>query len=182
NNHAVRVVDLATKQTATLVIRGLQPPTPPATASAEATGEAESEGPNAEEFKLAPQRLAVGGDAALVVDAALPAGYHVNLSAPYNYLASVEGGRGVLTLAGDSAADGPTMKRGGGKDLRLPLRLPLRALAPGAATLRVRLTLYYCREDNTGTCRIKTLAWGVPVEVTGGAGAPREIKLQGKVE
>src|SRR5947209_17358918 len=78
NNHAVRVVDLASKQTTTLVIRGLQPPTPPATASAEATGEAESAGPNAEEFKVAPQRLGLGQDASLVVDVALPAGYHLN--------------------------------------------------------------------------------------------------------
>jgi len=46
----------------------------------------------------------------------------------------------------------------------------------------VRLTFYYCREDNTGTCRVKTLVWRVPVEVTAAAGAPHEIKLQGKVE
>ena len=68
------------------------------------------------------------------------------------------------------------------KDLRLPLRLSLRALSPGAASLRVRLTLYYCREDNTGTCRIKTLVFDAPVEVTAAAGAPHEIKLQGRVE
>jgi sugar lactone lactonase YvrE len=182
NNHAVRVVDLATKQTATLVIRGLQPPAPPAAASVSDSDSAESAGPNAEEFKVAPQRLGVVQDAALVLDAALPAGYHLNPSAPHRYTVSVEGGRGTLALAGPGAAGGAGLVRGGGKDLRLPLRLPLRALAPGAAALRVRLTLYYCREDNTGTCRIKTLAWNAPVEVTGEAGAPREIKLQGKVE
>jgi hypothetical protein len=182
NNHAVRVVDLATKQTATLVIRGLQPPAPPANAVADAPGESESAGPNAEEFKVTPQRVGVGQDVALVLDAALPAGYHLNPSAPHRYTVSVEGGRGTLALVGPDGAGGESVVRGGGKDLRLPLRLPLRALAPGAATLRVRLTLYYCREDNTGTCRIKTLAWDAPVEVTGEAGAPREIKLQGKVE
>jgi hypothetical protein len=58
----------------------------------------------------------------------------------------------------------------------------LRTLKPGAAELQVRLTLYYCREDNTGTCRIKTLVWRAPVEVTAKAGAPREIRLLGKVE
>ena len=46
----------------------------------------------------------------------------------------------------------------------------------------MQLTLYYCREDNTGTCRIKTLVFRAPVEITGEAGAPREIKLEGKVE
>jgi DNA-binding beta-propeller fold protein YncE/peroxiredoxin len=178
NNHAVRVVDLATKQTSTLVIRGLQPPARPA----ETPGEAESAGPNADEFKLGPQRLASGQDASLVLDVALPAGYHLNPSAPHRYAVSVEGGPKTLALGGADAADGGASVKGGGKDLRLPLTLPLRASAPGAATLRVRLTLYYCREDNTGTCKIKTLVFAAPVEVTSEAGAPREIKLQGKVE
>jgi len=182
DNHAVRVVDLASKQTTTLVIHGLEPPARPASASADAPGEADAAGPNAEEFKAAPQRLAVGGDAALVLDAALPAGYHLNPSAPHRYLVSVESGQGTLALVGSSGDGSPTMKRGGGKELRLPLRIPLRALAPGAASLSVRLTLYYCREDNTGTCKIKTLVWRAPVEVTNEAGAAREIKLQGKVE
>src|SRR5438045_3665381 len=60
NNHAVRVVDLSTKQTSTLVIRGLEPPAPPASAS----DSSETAGPNAEETKLAPQQLASSGDAA----------------------------------------------------------------------------------------------------------------------
>src|SRR5437764_49096 len=175
NNHAVRVVDIATKQTVTLVIRGLQPPALPATAKADET---EAMGPNSEEIKLAPQQLAVSGDAALVVDVALPAGYHLNPSAPQRYKVSVEGGGERLALVGgDAKTLGATAK-----DLRLPLRLPLRALAPGAASVRARLTLYYCREDNTGTCRIKTLVFDVPVEVTAAAGAPHEIKLQGRVE
>ena len=46
----------------------------------------------------------------------------------------------------------------------------------------MRFTLYYCREDDTGVCRIKTLAWRVPVEVTNDADAPREILLRAKVE
>ncbi|HEX3558815.1 MAG TPA: thioredoxin-like domain-containing protein [Pyrinomonadaceae bacterium] len=181
NNHAVRVVDLASKQTTTLVIRGLQPPAQPATASTNASGEPESAGPNAEEFKAAPQRIAASGDAMLVVDVALPAGYHLNPSAPQHYKVSVEGGAERLALGDGAAADAPSLGRTA-KDLRLPLSLPLRALAPGAATLRVQLTLYYCREDNTGTCRIKTLTWRAPVEVTGEAGTTHEIKLQGKIE
>jgi len=68
------------------------------------------------------------------------------------------------------------------KEVGLPVKLMLRALKPGAAELQVRLTLYYCREDNTGTCRIKTLVWHAPVEVTADPAAPREVKLQGKVD
>jgi hypothetical protein len=64
------------------------------------------------------------------------------------------------------------------RNLRLPLRLTLNAAAPGRAQLRVLTTLYYCREDNTGSCRVKTLVWRVPVEVTARADAPQEIKAQ----
>jgi hypothetical protein len=39
----------------------------------------------------------------------------------------------------------------------------------------VQLTLFYCREDNTGTCRIKTLVWGVPLEVTKDASAAKRL-------
>jgi hypothetical protein len=66
--------------------------------------------------------------------------------------------------------------------VRYAAEIPLRALAPGASALRLRLTLYYCREDNTGVCRIKTLAWRAPVEVTADPSAPREIKLEAKVD
>jgi hypothetical protein len=57
----------------------------------------------------------------------------------------------------------------------------LRAPGAGSARLRVQLTLFYCREDNTGTCRIKTLIWQAPVEVTNDANAPNEVKVQGKL-
>jgi hypothetical protein len=64
----------------------------------------------------------------------------------------------------------------------LPLRVGLDPLSPGASELRVALTLYYCREDNTGVCRIKTLVWRAPVEVTADPAAPHEVRLKGKVE
>jgi hypothetical protein len=67
------------------------------------------------------------------------------------------------------------------KNLRLPLRIKFRTYEPGKAELRVQLTLFYCREDNTGTCRIKTLVWRAPVEVVNDTVAANEIKIQGKV-
>jgi hypothetical protein len=67
------------------------------------------------------------------------------------------------------------------KDLKLPLRIPVKAASAGPTTVRAQVTLFYCREDNTGTCRIKTLVWQVPVEVTSDANAPTEVKLQGKL-
>ena len=181
NNHAVRVVDLATKQTKTLVISGLKPPE----AGAAPAEDAESAGPKAEETKVAAQRLATSdGAQTLAVDVALPDGYHVNPSAPQRCRVEVTAGGEHLSLfALDGRLSGaPGVSSVTSKDVGLPIKMMVHALKPGAAELRVRLTLYYCREDNTGTCRIKTLVWRVPVEVTAEAGAPREIKLLGKVE
>lgn len=184
NNHAVRVIDLSTRRTTTLAIRGLKPPAQP---DASAESASDTSGPNAEELKLTRQRVGVG-DAALTVDVALPEGYHLNPSAPQRFIAEVAGDTSHLGFAGheftSSGRDRVVSARAEhkGKGLTLPIRFNLYAASPGASELSARLTLYYCREDDTGTCRIKTLVWRVPVEVTNESGAQREILLRAKVE
>ena len=182
NNHAVRVVDLSTGKTSTLAIRGL---TPPASNAEAASAETDSAGPNAEELRPAAQRVAASSDATLTVDVALPEGYHLNPSAPQRYQLDVaEGPQHVSIVSNQETGIAWRDKTLNvvRKGLKLPLRLSLRTGEAGASELRVRLSLFYCREDNTGTCRIKTLAWRVPVEVTADASAPREISLRAKVE
>jgi thiol-disulfide isomerase/thioredoxin len=174
NNHAVRVVDLRTRQAATLKLKGLQPPS----LSLTQADEAASASPNSEEIRLAPQRLRAQSEGALIVDVKLPTGYHLNATAPQRYQISVEGDAPRLAL--ESNAKTATTRVA--KDLQLPLRIPLRALEAGAGALRIQFTLYYCREDNTGTCHIKTLVWRAPVEVTADTTAPREIKAQGEIK
>ena len=68
-----------------------------------------------------------------------------------------------------------------GKGLTLPIRVPI-GLGAGAATAHVSFTFVYCREDNTGTCRIKTLQWQAPLEVVNDANITNEINLHGKVD
>jgi DNA-binding beta-propeller fold protein YncE len=180
NNHAVRTVDLKTKKTSTLNIRGLEPPglnAAPDPAAAEG-------GPNSEEIKLASQTVRAESRGALVVQVELPAGYHLNPAAPQRYRVVVEDGQRQIGL--ESATELGAIGHDVGvnqslKNLQLPLRIPLRSHEAGKADLRLQLTLFYCREDNTGTCRIKTLVWRVPVEVTNNPGAPAEIKVQAKV-
>ncbi len=169
NNHAVRVVDLKTKETSTLRINGLAPPQRPA----ETETAANNVPPNAEEIKLAPQQLRANADGVLSIDVELPAGYHLNPAAPQRYAVSVDNGKSVSIAEKDASSTA--------KNLQLPLRIPLSAPDAGSARLRVQLTLFYCREDNTGTCRIKTLIWQAPVEVTNDANAPKEVKVQGKL-
>jgi DNA-binding beta-propeller fold protein YncE len=166
NNHAVRVVDLKTKQTTTLRITGLTPPNAVPTASTSAE-------PNSEEIALPLQQLRAGTGGTLLISVDLPAGYHLNPMAPQRYTISVDNGK-VISLDEKSASRS-------GKDLQLPVRIPLISANTGTAKLRVQITLFYCREDNTGTCRIKTLVWQAPVEVTDDARSPTEVRLQGKL-
>ena len=180
NNHAVRVVDVKTKRTSTLNIKGLQPPASGAVAT---LTEGESS-PNAEEIKLAPQVLGAGSDAELIAQVELPPGYHLNPAAPQRYRLSVESGPRQLGLLFETelgAIGHDKVVSRSLKNLQLPLRIPIRSFETGKAELRLQLTLFYCREDNTGTCRIKTLVWQVPVEVTNTAGAAKEISIQGKL-
>ena len=167
NNHAIRVIDLKTKRTTTLRINGLTPPAQNVQALETATG------PNAEEIKVGTQKLRSGAKNFLQIDVELPAGYHLNPMAPQRYKVSIDGGKSL-------AVDEKVAARAT-KDLKLPLRIPLNAVAPGSANLRAQVTLFYCREDNTGTCRIRTLVWQAPVKVTNDAGAPTELKLRGKL-
>src|SRR5437867_6519802 len=168
NNHAIRVVDLKTKETKTLPIKGLQPP-----ASSQTTTANADVTPNAEEIKLAPQRIHTG-DGALSINVELPAGYHLNPTAPQRFQVSVEQGGEALTIDPQNAA-------GSTKGLRLPIRVPFAIRSAGAAEIRASFTFVYCREDNTGTCRIKTLVWRAPVEVVADVNAPTEIRLSASV-
>ena len=167
NNHAIRVVDLKTKQASTLRLNGLTPPANnPMTNSAEVA-------PNAEEIKTPAQQLRVGPNATLEINVELPPGYHLNPLAPQRYKISVNDAKNITVDEKNAARSA--------KDLKLPLRIPLNAVRAGSANLQAQVTLFYCREDNTGTCRIKTLVWQVPVQVTADANAPKEIKVQGKL-
>ena len=168
NNHAIRVVDLKTERASTLRINGL---TPPATNN-QATSETGS-APNAEEIKTPAQQLRSGGNAVLEINVDLPHGYHLNDMAPQRYKISVDNGK-TITVDEKVAARSA-------KDLKLPLRIPLNVVNTGSTNVRAQATLFYCREDNTGTCHIKTLVWEIPIEVTTDANAPNEVKVHGKL-
>ncbi len=167
NNHAIRVVDLKTKQASTLRINGLTPPANNPTTSETAAA------PNAEEIMTPAQQLRTGANAVLEINVDLPAGYHLNPLAPQRYKISVDNGK-TITID-EKLASRST------KDLKLPLRIPLNIVNTGSTNVRAQATLFYCREDNTGTCRIKTLVWQIPIEVTANSNAPNEIKVHGKL-
>ena len=161
NNHAIRVVDLKTKSVSTLKIEGLKPPV-----------ESESEivtAPNSNEIKLEAQTVAANAINSLIFNIKLPEGFHLNPNAPQRYEISVENGENVKIA--NPAQKFKTM----------PVVVPFAAKSKGAANLKARLTIYYCREDNTGVCLIKSLGWNVPLNVVADKKASNKIEISANV-
>ena len=165
NNHAIRVLDLKTKDTKTLVIKGLQPPQLNQTASAENSI-------NQEEIKLPLQKLR-SGDGSILLNLQLPSGYHLNPAAPHRYSVSVAEGSQLISID-------PNNARRTLKNVQLPVQIPIHTTGQGTAQLNATFTFVYCREDNTGVCRIKTLQWQAPIEVIAGGGAA-QVTLTAKI-
>ncbi len=163
NNHAIRVVDLKTKEVSTLKISGLTPPK-------NLKSETDESSPNTNETKLKTQEISANKANSLIFNLNLPEGYHLNPNAPQRYEVSVESGQNVK-IANPKE-----------KFKELPLILPFQTNQTGAATLKAKLTVYYCREDNTGTCRIKTLVWKIPVNVVADKKAASKIEISASVE
>ncbi len=176
NNHAVRVVDLKTKKTSTLRIKGLDPPAQPSAAQ-----EADSDGLASEVITLPEQRLRSQSPGEIIVKVELPAGYHLNPMAPQRYRVSVENSDRQLALksAPHSEARRTSQEiRHATKDLQLPLRIGFEAKEPGRTSLMVRLTVVYCRDDNTGACYIKNLAWIVPLEIVADSSIANQVQIR----
>ncbi len=163
NNHAIRVVDLKTNEVSTLKISGLTPPANDNGATAESS-------PNDQEIKLDTQNISPNQANSLVFNLNLPAGYHLNPNAPQRYEVSTEDGQNIK-IANPKE-----------KFKQLPLIVPFQTEKAGAAELKAKLTVYFCREDNTGICRIKTLTWKIPVNVVADKKATSKIEISASVE
>jgi DNA-binding beta-propeller fold protein YncE len=162
NNHAIRVVNLKTKETTTLKIKSLAPPMADKNDSADIS-------PNLQEIKLAPQEISVNAKSSLVIDVKLPKGFHLNPNAPQKYEIAVENSSVKVEKAKQKFA-------------KLPLTVPFQIAEKAEANLRVKLTVYYCREDNTGVCLIKTIVWNVPLKGIQGGNASDKINLLAAID
>jgi thiol-disulfide isomerase/thioredoxin len=151
NNHAIRVVDLKTRRTETLQLRGLEKLMPSARAKAFA-GEA---------VALAEQAVEPG-DATLTINVELPTGYKLNALAPT-----------VVKIT----SSGQPLFADGEKTLRnpqFPVSVPLK-LTEGDATVKADLVIYYCEAKKESLCFFKEVLVSVPVKAKKGAGG-RSLK------
>ena len=166
NNHAIRVLDLKTKETKTLSLKGLLPPETNQAANADTSV-------NQEEIRVPMQKVRAG-DVTINLNLQLPSGYHLNPSAPHRYAISVAEGSQLISIDATNASR--TLR-----NVQFPVRVPIHTTGQGAAQLNVSFAFVYCREDNTGVCRIKTLKWNVPIDVSPSVAAATEINLSAKV-
>lgn len=148
NNHAIRVVDLKTKTVSTLKIEGLKPPTQTKTDATETFS------PNLKENKLELKEISANAETAIEVQIKFPEGFHVNENAPNRYEVSTDEAKNIKVTSGSQ------------KFSKLPLTIPLQSVQAGNANIKLKMTVYYCREDNTGACLIKTFAWQLPLKIT----------------
>ena len=163
NNQAIRVVDLKSKMVSTLKIEGLTPPT-------QKTDTENSYSPNSKEINIESKTVAANSANSLVFNLKLPDGFHLNQSAPQKYEISTTDAKSVKINA-------PSQKF-----KTLPVVVPFQTAGKGAANVKAKLTIYFCREDNTGVCMIKTLVWNVPLKIVEGKQATNKIEIAANVE
>lgn len=143
NNHAIRVVDLTTTDTSTMVLKGIETFEPP-------PGSADYRGTVVD---VEPIEVAAG-EGEIVLDIALPDGHRVNAEAPSSLLL---GPADVVAAAG-----GPVDLTG----TELPVHVPV--TFRGSGELLADATIIYCRDEATTLCLIEQVRFAVPVTVAPG--------------
>jgi thiol-disulfide isomerase/thioredoxin len=160
NNHKIKVVDLATKSTSTLQLKGV-----PAALAAEPERPVRPSDAEAGTIRVQPVVLAPNTQGELLLDVKLPAAHHLNEDSPQRVQVRVEGSGANLskTLVKD-------------KELQLPLRVPLKTGAVGSkGSIVLSASIFYCT-DQAGLCKFKTLRFRAPFEVR--EGGSQVVKLQ----
>ncbi|MFN8857708.1 MAG: hypothetical protein ACK50P_19220, partial [Planctomycetaceae bacterium] len=168
NNHQIKQINLATGEARVLEIAGLTPPKPPRQTIPVA---------DVTPLELPAQRVAATEMLPVELLVELPEDYKLNPDLTPSFRVQTAEGVKLVTpeaLQGKQEAEAVT-----GKNV-IRLQIPLVA---GAASgeLKLQVTFGYCRAGTGGLCKLKTLAWQIPVELDAKA-SQKQLKLSAKVE
>ena len=157
NNQRIVAVDLATKKAREFPIEGLAPPQP--------VVEQHAADSKVRTVELAAQQVASSNGIDFNVEFALPEGYKLNSLLPVTYRLGVEDEQSLiaadqLNARTEATTDGESTK----------FRIPV-AKQTGRATLLVTLTYGYCRDGKGGLCKIDSVKFKLPVELSAKAEA-----------
>src|SRR3990167_6069309 len=135
NNHAIRVVDMKTKEVSTLQIKGLK--------TEVSKDMSQSAIPSfARSIELPLKTLKADSEIQLTLNIQLPKGYHLNPNAPLIY--RIDAGSGIQV-------EQPNLELRLEKP-ELPIKIPFKTTPEVQSTdLKVSISFYYCREGNQGT-------------------------------
>ena len=149
NNHAIRVVDMKTKEVSTLQIKGLKMEVSENTLQSAIPSFARS-------VELPLKTLKIGSDIQLTLNINLPKGYHVNPNAPLIYRIDAVSGIQVEQSNQEVRLEKP----------ELPIKIPFKTTSEVQSTdLKVSVSFYYCRKDNQGACYIDAVVWHLPIKI-----------------
>jgi len=154
NNHVIRMIDLTTSVTTTLVLSGLDAFAAPLD-SREFLGT----------VVTVPTASAGAGAAELLLDVRLPEGYKVNGDASSSVTLADDGG--VSSFPGGERVDvtGTTF----------PVSIPLE-LREGLGMITADLALVWCRKDAEGLCLLEQTRFEIPLDVAA-TGPSASIRL-----
>jgi thiol-disulfide isomerase/thioredoxin len=163
NNHAVRVVDLASKQVQTLRLDGVTPPSPPPLAP---------KFPGAVAIAVPPVDVTPSQRLALQVTVRLPAGYKINPDAPMPYALAAREGTEGLTLSADVPIQGGRI-RPPAETFRVDVLLAREPRPGESIRLELSASAFLCRAS---LCEIHSYTWTIPIRfATTGASGPIEL-------
>ncbi len=154
NNHIIRVHDLVTGETRTLVPKLLFAPSPPGAQPDAAT--------------VLSARHVQAGPGKIEIDIAFPAGYKVNPEAPFSMTWQQQGD--VVTLPPD--ADRTEVNP------QFPLQLDV-VFRPGQGSLQADLAVFYCEAVRERLCLIAEMQLEVPLIV--GDEGEQVVRLQSAI-
>jgi len=149
NNHRVTVVDLATKSMKILMIDGLEPPPPPKQEETPASGSP---------VVLPVQSVAPGDTVEFTVTLSIPDEYKFNAEVPVTYRLTAEGEQTLFAAEELSVRDEAMADKG-----IATFKLPVKAKT-GKGTYLLNMTYGYCREGNSGLCKLGVATWQIPIE------------------
>ena len=166
NNHAIRVIDRASRKVRTLELQGVAPPSPPKT---------KYKFDDAKVFKVADTKVAPTKEFTLAVALTLPDGFGINPEAEMPAL--LESTDAPERLAQSVAADGFQISP---PNTRFEVKVPLASNPKPGDTLKLKfsLSVFECekRDDELGgICRVRNLVWQIPV--TFAADGTRRVEL-----
>ncbi|HHT9116015.1 MAG TPA: hypothetical protein ACFYEL_06050, partial [Candidatus Wunengus californicus] len=149
NNHAIRVVDIKTKEVSTLQIKGLK--------TEVSKDMSQSAIPSfARLIELPLKTLKADSEIQLTLNIQLPKGYHLNPNAPLIYRIDTGSGIQVEQANREVRLEKP----------ELPIKISFKTTSEVQSTdLKVSVSFYYCREDNQGACYIDAVVWHLPIKL-----------------